>query len=441
MVSRISDGVVGVKEYSSFRVFRKLLTSIFYGTLCELLSCLNSTVRPLRYKNITNKKEYQDYFSENWKNLIKNAQKHPNCLMFGVSTIQPNSTPVCFYINKADNRVEYYAPLSNRAWTATISANDDTPINYDALARALQDSPIVADLQGVELFPNCQTRWEDDRFSITGNGCNVSLTHFDRLTDVRVTNNVAEGCKRAVGFINRRIAGVPFTEAVRAEALSSFLPERPSSPVQSLLSRERLSTAFIQQMHHLIPENRRADAAIDHLFSAHKPAEGTSKIIVPVVLRSRMGRHHIVCLYVDRDGRTIDYYDSTGLSIQDNAQVSLVDEGGTLLEKINSLVERYFPGAGVEDPVTVNENVDVHQYDWHNCGVFVARFIQQRLAGSSMQEIRPLTSGCADGAYRVYLASLISGPSQWQDIGVLPEHEAPLPPARPPGLLLSPDDF
>ena len=94
-------------------------------------------------------------------------------------------------------------------------------------------------------------------------------------------------------------------------------------------------------------------------------------IAIPVVLKGRF-RNHIVAVFVNRINNQIEFYDSKGLTSQDRKGESLLaTEKLDLPKLLEELRQKY--GA-----TTIVENTHKHQYDVHNCGVFVCDYFRRR---------------------------------------------------------------
>ncbi len=98
--------------------------------------------------------------------------------------------------------------------------------------------------------------------------------------------------------------------------------------------------------------------------------EQKTQIAIPVVLKGCL-RDHIVSIFVDTVSNRIEYYDSKGLTIQDRNDPML---NHVLLE----VLEKY----GNKE-TSVIENREKHQYDSHNCGVYVLDYFYRRTSEST----------------------------------------------------------
>ncbi len=84
---------------------------------------------------------------------------------------------------------------------------------------------------------------------------------------------------------------------------------------------------------------------------------------------------HIVTLKINGSSGTVDYYDSTGLSINDRAGAIVRHRNKPLPEFIEELVTHFFKGAQPAQPaqsITISENSTRDQSDHHSCGVWVS---------------------------------------------------------------------
>jgi hypothetical protein len=111
----------------------------------------------------------------------------------------------------------------------------------------------------------------------------------------------------------------------------------------------------------------------------HNLPEATSdKILIPIVLKGLV-RNHIVAVFFDRETNTLEYYDPKGLSIEDRHSEYLLNTAGgriTLNEAIENIKQKY---GKEEEYIVTHENTHKHQWDSHNCGVYVCDFFRRRL--------------------------------------------------------------
>lgn len=100
-------------------------------------------------------------------------------------------------------------------------------------------------------------------------------------------------------------------------------------------------------------------------------------IIAPVLVSTWIGKHIAVFL-IDTKTPCIEFYDSKGYPVAENTRPLPGGEEPlvALYEEICSL---YFP----KQEVPFVENRTPHQKDLNNCGLFLLRYVEQRLSGSS----------------------------------------------------------
>lgn len=108
-------------------------------------------------------------------------------------------------------------------------------------------------------------------------------------------------------------------------------------------------------------------------------------VAIPIILKG-LFRDHIVTILVNKENKTIEFYDSKGLTIKDQARRELrfpSESLTTLEDHVNAIWETFQADASW----TFKENTTRHQTDAYNCGVFVSNFIQRRLSGSTFESI------------------------------------------------------
>ncbi len=87
------------------------------------------------------------------------------------------------------------------------------------------------------------------------------------------------------------------------------------------------------------------------------------RICIPFVLKGRI-RNHVVAIYIDLTANKVEYYDPKGLTINDRND-----------PRLNQLLKRVWEKFG---DYTLVENTQKHQYDCHNCGVYVLSYFYRR---------------------------------------------------------------
>lgn len=118
------------------------------------------------------------------------------------------------------------------------------------------------------------------------------------------------------------------------------------------------------------------DSSTDDFCSRIKNAK--DKVFVPLIIKGRF-LNHIVTLYIDKTNHSMEYFDSKGLTILDRKGSSVKNIAESSLEELVAKIATHFKIQ------KVSENIKKVQWDSHNCGVYVASFIQQR-----MDNIAPL---------------------------------------------------
>ncbi len=93
-------------------------------------------------------------------------------------------------------------------------------------------------------------------------------------------------------------------------------------------------------------------------------------ICIPIVLKG-LFRNHIVAIQVNTRAHTVEYYDSKGLTILDRND----DRLNTIIRHVMNQFANY----------RLTENTDKHQYDSHNCGVYVMNFFRRKIDNNPSQ--------------------------------------------------------
>ncbi len=112
------------------------------------------------------------------------------------------------------------------------------------------------------------------------------------------------------------------------------------------------------------------------------PNQEKDLLFFPTVIRSGV-RDHIVAIVFDRKHNRVELYDPKGLVALDRMDyVRNQTQGLMLIHVIQRIVNKY----GNQD-TELWENITRHQYDSHNCGVYVLDYIQRRSEGRTPDEI------------------------------------------------------
>lgn len=126
-----------------------------------------------------------------------------------------------------------------------------------------------------------------------------------------------------------------------------------------------------------------------------KRKDGCDKLLIPIVLKGFPCEHIVaLCISYDEDGdATLEFYDSKGLTIADRFDQRLANEPDMTLGKLIAiLTSQYCPDLRASSKIHVKENTKKHQWDSHNCGIYVSSFFEKRLMGASPEMIYDLES-------------------------------------------------
>ncbi|MCH9626561.1 MAG: hypothetical protein S4CHLAM2_01830 [Chlamydiales bacterium] len=116
------------------------------------------------------------------------------------------------------------------------------------------------------------------------------------------------------------------------------------------------------------------------------PDQKKDLLFFPTVVRSGV-RDHIVAIVYDKKNNRVELYDPKGLVALDRMDyVRNQTEGLMLINVIQRIVHKYG-----DENTTIWENTTRHQYDSHNCGIYVLDYVQRRSEGRDPAEIA--TSG------------------------------------------------
>lgn len=102
---------------------------------------------------------------------------------------------------------------------------------------------------------------------------------------------------------------------------------------------------------------------------------------------------HIVLILVDKEEKTIWYYDSQGLTSDDPSRLRIFEDDldFNMHENLVQLSQVLFPN----EVVKLVENLSVHQTDPVNCGAFICWVLEKLYKGNSIEEalmFNPLTA-------------------------------------------------
>ena len=110
----------------------------------------------------------------------------------------------------------------------------------------------------------------------------------------------------------------------------------------------------------------------------------SDKLLIPIVLKGTF-RDHIVAVLYDRRANTLEYYDPKGLTIEDRSSAYLANKTGGRLMLSKAIAEILLQYGN--NRTQIKENTAKHQWDSHNCGVYVGDYFARRLAGESFDDI------------------------------------------------------
>jgi hypothetical protein len=139
------------------------------------------------------------------------------------------------------------------------------------------------------------------------------------------------------------------------------------------------------------------------MFNALQPVLPSSEqkdwVLVPVVLKGVVD--HIVAVLYNRRSNCVEVFDSKGLVSNDYPNdVRCNQEGVKLADVVRKVAHTYG-----DVNTTVIENTAKHQWDGHNCGIYVLDYYERRLKGDSHETIvaNPLSYAQANQTRRAAL--------------------------------------
>lgn len=136
---------------------------------------------------------------------------------------------------------------------------------------------------------------------------------------------------------------------------------------QLIQTRALQSAAVVEYGQYLESQNPALQFVTQQMFGLVLPNLQPNKndVAIPVILKGCV-RDHIVMVFVDRRSNVLEYYDSKGLTIQDRNDPELNEVLQQALEKYGDANTRLI------------ENTEKHQYDSHNCGVYILDYVFRR---------------------------------------------------------------
>lgn len=108
-----------------------------------------------------------------------------------------------------------------------------------------------------------------------------------------------------------------------------------------------------------------------------------TKLAIPMILpqKSLFERKHIVMVFIDKDSNTIEYFDSKGITGENQTLISKKTMKDVLLELAGTYQEQ--TGKSPE----IQENAEVLQMNCHDCGAYVSWFANKRLSETAQEII------------------------------------------------------
>ncbi len=152
------------------------------------------------------------------------------------------------------------------------------------------------------------------------------------------------------------------------------------SAIEQLLSNRCLRQTTIMEIVRLV--NKDEDSPIHVISSFLFPPnpnvplaiEKSNKniLMIPIIFKKQscMGVDHIVMVTVNKQDKTLSYYDPKGYTIAERGEDKLVS--GLKLKEFLGYVKKNY----LDNTITaVIENIEKNQFDSHNCGVYAAAAI------------------------------------------------------------------
>lgn len=102
-------------------------------------------------------------------------------------------------------------------------------------------------------------------------------------------------------------------------------------------------------------------------------------VLFPVVLKGLVD--HIVAVVYDKDKNRVELYDPKGLTSNDYSNNIRSKDKINLAGVVRKVAETYG-----DENTTIWENTTKHQYDSHNCGVYVSKYFQNRVEGKTVEQ-------------------------------------------------------
>jgi hypothetical protein len=119
-----------------------------------------------------------------------------------------------------------------------------------------------------------------------------------------------------------------------------------------------------------------------HLGSSELESHQTaSLVLLPVVLKNGL-RDHVVAVVYDRKANRVELYDPKGLTSADRSELARCSVDMRLSDVLQQVAQTY----GNKE-TKLWENSNKHQYDSHNCGIYVLNYFERRLNNETPEQI------------------------------------------------------
>lgn len=131
--------------------------------------------------------------------------------------------------------------------------------------------------------------------------------------------------------------------------------------------------------------------------------EKNKLIFIPVVIKG-IFIDHIVAVVYDPVANVVELFDPKGLTAKDRTEYVRCSKKLTL-QDVLTLVKKEYGNTETK----LWENTKKHQYDSHNCGIYVLDYIERRATGETVKEIanKPLTFSEANNSKRAHYLDIL----------------------------------
>jgi hypothetical protein len=169
------------------------------------------------------------------------------------------------------------------------------------------------------------------------------------------------------------------------KAKISVLSSTTSAAIERLSNHQRLSNYNLSEVKKIV-EKKHPEFKVYLEYVAPTSAtsldairmEEDTKIAIPFVLTGF--DDHIVTALYDNKTKTLEFFNSSGLTVNDTPDRLVLMQGLGLRAFMDQLKDRFHPER-------VIENTTKAQYDTYNCGLYVSDFILRRADGEDFQHI------------------------------------------------------